>query len=159
MPLVKCPDCRKRVSDSASQCPKCGYPLTPEIVLALREKEQRRNKSYAVGCLTLLLIGLLGSLLEEKPPKPPVDPRKEMIMRQFSSWDGSHPGLVEYVKSQMLNPSSFEHVETFYRDEGDHLLVTMKYRGTNLFGAVVTNQIWAKVDFEGNVVEIVGDLP
>ena len=31
MPLVKCPDCRKEVSTSASSCPNCGRPMTQLI--------------------------------------------------------------------------------------------------------------------------------
>ncbi len=28
MPLVNCPECGKQVSDAASACPHCGYPLS-----------------------------------------------------------------------------------------------------------------------------------
>ena len=27
MALIRCPECNKEVSDSASSCPHCGYPL------------------------------------------------------------------------------------------------------------------------------------
>lgn len=27
MPLVNCPECKKQISDAATQCPHCGYPL------------------------------------------------------------------------------------------------------------------------------------
>ena len=75
---------------------------------------------------------------------------------QFSLWNGSHRNTVEYVKRQMHNPKSFEHVETRYTDyaEKGFRHIQMKYRGTNLFNAVVTNSIWVKVDLDGNVIEV-----
>ena len=27
MALIKCPECGKEISDKASRCPKCGYPI------------------------------------------------------------------------------------------------------------------------------------
>lgn len=31
MALVHCPECGTEVSDSARTCPKCGYPLKPQV--------------------------------------------------------------------------------------------------------------------------------
>lgn len=90
-------------------------------------------------------------------PEPQESPRTELVHSQFSSWDGSHRGLVKYVKSVMNDPSSFEHVETGFRDEGDHIFVAMKFRGKNAFGAMVLQQIAADVDFQGNVIKIVDE--
>ncbi len=78
---------------------------------------------------------------------------------QFSMWDGSHRNTVEYVKEHMHNPKSFKHIETHYVDyvEKEFRIIQMKYRGTNLFNAVVTNSIWVKVDLNGNVVEVMNN--
>ncbi|RKU23683.1 hypothetical protein C6503_02500 [Candidatus Poribacteria bacterium] len=75
---------------------------------------------------------------------------------QFSMWNGSHRNTVEYVKERMHNPKSFKHVETRYVDyiEKGFRIIQMKYQGTNLFNAVVTNSIWVKVDLGGNVMEV-----
>ena len=32
MALIPCPECKKRISETAESCPKCGYELTPEKV-------------------------------------------------------------------------------------------------------------------------------
>ena len=76
---------------------------------------------------------------------------------QFSMWNGSHHKTVAYVKEHMHNPKSFKHVETHYIDyaEKGYRVIQMKYRGTNLFNAVVTNSIWVKVDLHGNVFEVI----
>lgn len=80
--------------------------------------------------------------------------RQERIEGGFSGWDGSHKALTRLIKSTMHNPDSYEHVETVYGDRGDHLVVQTTFRGTNGFGGVVTNSTRAKVDLDGNVLEI-----
>ena len=90
------------------------------------------------------------------PTTNPFKARQDKIKEQFSFWDGSHTTLVAFVKERMHNPKSFEHVETRFADGGiDYgVIVTMKYRGTNTFGAIVTNTITARVDINGNIIEI-----
>jgi|SRR5690606_9981334 len=61
------------------------------------------------------------------------------IERHFSKFDGSYIKFREYIKSNLKNPSSFEHVETRYKDNNDGTVtVWMKYRAKNSFNAVVT---------------------
>jgi len=90
----------------------------------------------------------------EKNEKIAKENRRKKVENQFSAWDGSHVGLVRYVKNDMNDASSFEHVDTRYRDEGNKLFVVMKFRGKNAFGALILNTISARVDFSGNVLEI-----
>ncbi|WP_353120956.1 tetratricopeptide repeat protein [Dysgonomonas capnocytophagoides] len=80
--------------------------------------------------------------------------RKERILKQFSSWDGSHRNLEKWLKNNMNDPKSFEHVETTYTDKGDYLLVYMKYRGKNSFGAKVLQTVIGTVDLNGNVLSV-----
>ncbi len=81
--------------------------------------------------------------------------RKETIEKQFSAYDGSHRGLEKYIKDNMNDPDSYDHIETRFADKGDYILVMTKFRGANAFGGKVINAVTAKVDFEGNVIEIV----
>ena len=80
--------------------------------------------------------------------------RKEKILKQFSSWDNSHRNLKRWIKDNMNDPKSFEHVKTTYTDKGDYLLVYMNYRGKNAFGATVLQTTIAKVDLDGNILSI-----
>lgn len=82
------------------------------------------------------------------------DRRREQLSPIFSGWDGSVRALVEAVKASMNDPKTFEHVKTTYVDAGDHLEVTMTFRGTNAFGGVVTNRVVADVDLAGRVLRI-----
>jgi hypothetical protein len=91
-------------------------------------------------------------------PTPTIDyreVRKNEIRAQFSLWDGSHTNLVAFIKSTMHNPRSFQHVSTDVYDNGRTLTVVMVFRGTNAYGAVVTNRIKAQVDVTtGKIIEI-----
>ena len=55
----------------------------------------------------------------------------------------------------MNDPDSYEHVETIFWDMNEYLVVRTTYRGKNVFGGVVKNYVKAKVDFNGNVLEII----
>lgn len=81
--------------------------------------------------------------------------RAENIEKQFSAYDGSHRGLEKYIKDNMNDPDSYDHIETRFSDKGDYLFVITKFRGANAFGGKVINIVSANVDFEGNVLEIV----
>ena len=72
----------------------------------------------------------------------------------FSSWDGSCRELVNYVKENMNNPKSFEHVKTTYTSLDKYAVVIMVYRGTNGFGATVTEQVRAEVSYDCEVLRI-----
>ncbi|MDO9289973.1 MAG: hypothetical protein Q7U09_00215 [Hydrogenophaga sp.] len=76
------------------------------------------------------------------------------IKSQFSPWDGSHRNVEAALKARMKNPKSYEHVETGYTVGGGSITVVTTYRGTNGFGAVVTNQAIATVDMAGNVLTL-----
>ena len=82
------------------------------------------------------------------------DSRDKYVKRTFSSRDSSHGGLTKWVKENMNDPDSYEHVSTSYADMGDHLVINMTFRGKNMSGDVVEDFIKAKVDLEGNVLEL-----
>lgn len=81
--------------------------------------------------------------------------RKKTLEAQFSPWDGSHRGLERHIKKVMNDPDSYQHDETRYIDRGDYLIIITSFRGKNAFGGVVRNTVKAKVDLQGNVLEII----
>ncbi|MDP2890329.1 MAG: hypothetical protein Q8P34_15365 [Bacteroidota bacterium] len=74
---------------------------------------------------------------------------------QFNTYDGSHRALTELIKDSMHDPDSYEHIETKFRNDGNSIFVVTKYRGMNGFGPKRISTVTAKVDFNGNVIEIV----
>lgn len=81
--------------------------------------------------------------------------RQELVEAAFSAWDGSHKGLATFIKENMNNPKSYDHVKTTYRDDGDYITVQTVFRGTNAFNAIVSNTVTAKCSVDGQVLEII----
>ena len=96
---------------------------------------------------------------EEKEKARLAAERKKKIERQFSAWDGSHRNLERLVKQTMNDPDSYDHVKTVYWDMGNHLVAKTTFRGKNAFGGVVVNWVKAKVDMDGNIIEIMETYP
>lgn len=84
--------------------------------------------------------------------------RESQIEKQFSGWDGSHMNLESWIKDNMNDPKSYEHVESGYIDKGSYLIIKTEYRGKNAFGGTVKGSVKAKVDIEGNIIEIMESL-
>ena len=71
-------------------------------------------------------------------------------MFYVNPFDLSYGPFNDFIKSQMNNPKSFEHVKTITRYINDvkepYVLLQTTFRGENAFGGVVTNTIKAKVN-------------
>ena len=61
---------------------------------------------------------------------------------------------VEYVKSSMKNPDSFELVKKSVKSVDDGSIVYITYRGTNSFNAVVTEEKKVYLNEDNNVIGI-----
>src|SRR2546425_8362560 len=62
MALIKCPECERDVSDKATVCPHCGYPVTPTAqgarpVQVIEQTGKVWKAIRALGWL-LILVGL-----------------------------------------------------------------------------------------------------
>jgi ribosomal protein L40E len=51
MALIRCTECKAKVSDKATTCPKCGAPVE------ISKKKQKSQISTGCGCLIVLLAG------------------------------------------------------------------------------------------------------
>lgn len=88
-----------------------------------------------------------------------MEPNEEYITKDtfetrcLSSWDGSFRSIIEWVKWNLKDPTSFEHVETTYSNEtdGTHLII-MKYRAKNGFWALDVSALKLKSDDNCNVI-------
>ncbi|WP_139166598.1 hypothetical protein [Epilithonimonas hungarica] len=72
----------------------------------------------------------------------------------ISGYDGSCKNLVRFVKPNLPDPSSFEHIDTAFKRMDDYVLVIMKYRTKNTYGALVIGVVTAKVSYDCEVLEI-----
>lgn len=172
MAVRECKDCGGYVSSRAKMCPHCGAPVRQDPGPIATLLSFLLMIAICAGCFNWLFDSTKAPHVTEpsdarpsqnrKTPDEP--PRKELtreerIRAQFSPWDGSHRGLTKVIKNIMNDPKSYQHVKTVYWDRGDYLIVKTTFRGTNVFGGVVTNWIKAKVDLDGNVLEILDQGP
>jgi hypothetical protein len=154
MALIKCPECGNEISKSAKSCPQCGH-------------EKKARKSFGLGSFILVLVAgfYLMSAINPSDPAPakpavaavktPEELRTEEIKKAFSPWDGSHRELEKYIKRNLKDPKSYEHIETRYGDKGDHIFLYTKYRAKNSFGGYVIGEVTAKANINGTLLEIV----
>jgi hypothetical protein len=114
------------------------------------------KKQGIIIIIVVICVFIFIGYLKSTPSAPisPEQARKELIERNFSSWDGSHRQLETYIKESMNDPDSYEHIETRYWDRGDYLVVMTTFRGKNAFGGVVKNSVKAKVALDGSILEI-----
>lgn len=58
--LMPCPECKHSLSDTADDCPKCGYKLTEEARIAFRTKtaELERRGRIVLGWVAVVLLVL-----------------------------------------------------------------------------------------------------
>ncbi len=61
MSLVKCPECQSEISDKATSCPKCGYPLKKQNVTIDKvrniELTSKKWKTQKLIFWPILIIG------------------------------------------------------------------------------------------------------
>ena len=75
MALIKCPECKKEISDKAASCPSCGCPIaansnennnqTPENKVQTIEKTSKKYKGQQLMAMLLGVIGFF-MLFEEE---------------------------------------------------------------------------------------------
>jgi hypothetical protein len=103
MALIGCPDCKKKISDSANNCPFCGYPLTPETVAKLKHQEQKKKRDTGIGCFFILAAILFGSFLASL-----TSPKKTTTSTESTN---SAPSLSE-VMQPVITGAKFKALKT-----------------------------------------------
>lgn len=155
MAMGKCRGCKNQVYSEVKECPNCGMP----------NPYKKANKYLHYGFLAVLTYFIFKfanvAYDNSAPPAPPPKPltaeelRIEKIESQFNQFTGSHRLLEGAIKKILNDPDSYQHDETRYLDNKDHILVTTRYRAKNGFGALVLNSITAKFDIQGNLIEVI----
>lgn len=63
MALIKCPECKKEISDKVKTCPHCGFPLIEETIkditaVSLKTKNSLKTKRILVSLFIIVLMGI-----------------------------------------------------------------------------------------------------
>lgn len=93
---------------------------------------------------------------QEQPTKEEAKPltREQKIDKEFNV-DGSFIPLVVEIQKSLVDPNSFEHIETKVMDREDDLFITMKYRARNSLGGMEILQTSAIYWPDKNQFEII----
>lgn len=80
--------------------------------------------------------------------------RLKKLESQFSTWSGTHRKLERYIKEQLNDSGSYEHVGTGYSPRLEPMQVGTRFRAKNAFGAMMINDVLAEVSDDGEVIRI-----
>lgn len=78
----------------------------------------------------------------------------ELIKNQFDSINDSNIYLVKYVKSNMVNPNSFEHIKTEWSKSPKFIVVRMLYVEKDKKGRKILKHIKAELDVWGDILQV-----
>ncbi|WP_371380852.1 hypothetical protein [Sporomusa aerivorans] len=168
---VKSPDAVK-LKDELNKVVKAPYDTQVQILLLMTDEEigatknKTNTKSYLSNqYLNKYVLEQIANMdvpkVKEEAKKKFEQERKNALKEKFekqhlSAWDGSNRALEKYIKNNMNDPKSYEHVETRYSIDYDQGIATVvtKFRGKNGFGGVVANACIAKQNIEtGQLLE------
>ena len=133
--LVKCPECELQVSDKASSCPHCGYPLQPDAKQRKpRKSNKRRRLPNGFGQISEIknrnlrnpfrAMVTVGKTPTGRPICKPLKPES-----YFPTYNDAYMALVEYNKNpydldpgitvkQLYEQWSEEHFKTLKSESG-----------------------------------------
>lgn len=81
MAIIKCPECKRKISDQCENCPRCGYPiknslgneLSEEVVAQSKKQFYKKIWVWIVAGVVLLALVLGTILLLNRDTKPKFD--------------------------------------------------------------------------------------
>jgi hypothetical protein len=150
-----CQKCNTENPTSAKYCSNCGEEFEQSDTEEQNDPGVGGNIAVAVFIVAAIWAFFRLTNFFEEEPQTAQDIRTEQIESEFSVFSGAHIGLESYIKQNMNDPDSYEHVETRYSDEGSHLSVRTVFRGNNALGGTVRNTVIATVALDGSVMEII----
>lgn len=152
MTLIQCPECKKNISETAVNCPKCGWHLTPEQVSKIKGNQEARRKKNGLGCLLIVAIFVVLLIIANQSSKQdePSNPTHAVV--ENSQWDGSVRQVKDWLKGHLRDPDSLEYIEwSPVVKDGEGYTVRVKYRAKNGFGGYEVEERVFSLDQAGNV--------
>ena len=102
---------------------------------------------------------------KKKTAKKELEKKQALIEKQkqgfhcLSGWDGSHLGVERWIKKNLRDPDSYQHIETRISPvkDGKHSMIT-QYRAKNGFGGYVVEAVLVNVDNQSCQATVVAKL-
>lgn len=142
--------------------------LSNEEQIAEQEKKEKETSEVLQVLAIIFVVIIAGFIIQgiskatDKRDNPSAleqeessqQPTPEEILNSQFSYQGEHYELARMVKESMHNPDSYEFVSGEHWTNNNGTFASLKYRGTNGFGGVVTEEVVATLDSSGNVISI-----
>ena len=75
MSLIKCPECKKEISDTAATCPGCGAPISEQKIASqpviTTERTSKDIKKHQAISLAMFIVGLVWIFNLQPTPETP----------------------------------------------------------------------------------------
>jgi len=145
---INCPECRKKISNTAKHCPNCGYLISLEEVAKLEAEAKRFESKIAyIGLVIvlLLLIPFVKYQLNNPAPTPTQPKETKTSTMAFIQ-------CKEFVKRQLHSPATANFPLLDYASRKDDIntySIKSYVDAQNGFGATVRTNYTCKVQFLG----------
>lgn len=164
MALITCPECTREISDRASSCPHCGYPLQEQLsgnsdVSEPVPKKQRKPKKKLIILLSILACLIMGAagwfayiLIV---PNAEQSERVAKDKNYLYKWMTEHGTLVDGTILQYsdtdtggnkytlyYNPNKIEQCRWYVEYEPAKGILYSRYVWLTLFGGEKSEEVW-----------------
>jgi hypothetical protein len=98
--MFACPECRKRLSESAASCPKCGAVVNTEVVKKAKDAEKRGFMVF-ITIAAIVVVPLVGLAATHE---------KSATQKSPTEWDETHATVFAKmaVEKKLKSPSTAE---------------------------------------------------
>lgn len=136
MALIRCPECKKRFSSTASACPSCGAPVAIAVEADAREKKAKRIGLAVIGVIALVIAISSGS--DETPEKTVTQvPARADVHQQTGSGPSTSIASADAREAEPKEDVSQKYVEQLNREIASIPTITAsKY--TDSFESITT---------------------
>jgi len=140
MALIRCPECKAKISDKAGSCPSCGAPV---LAAAPRnEPSATSRKSLGIGCLVLfVLLVFAGIVSGGNQAGNTVAANSALTEGNTSAEDKAATARTEFaalavasLRKALRDPDSFKLERAFTTMDAKYACVL--YRARNGFGGM-----------------------
>ena len=107
MAMIKCPECRKKISSNATVCPNCGMPLDSAQANNNFKKPKSNKKLIVIAILLILMvIGAVSGDKEDKTSETTTETVTESINNSETTSETESTAVVLTEKEQFILDAS-----------------------------------------------------
>jgi len=142
MALITCPECKKKISDSANKCPNCGFQLSHEAIAEIKAKDQKNNQASGIGCLALIVIVFVIGLLTYDQKENPETGRETLAFIHCQN----------FVTQRLKAPSTadFPHLDRkSWKIDENTFAIQAYVDAQNSFGAKIRTNWTCEIKYNG----------